>query len=190
MTISILGTEYTVLFKKYDEDEAFERRSIDGYHDGLAKQIVYCDMSTYKGWEHEPPETAEASQKETLRHEIVHAFLHESGLAYSSLNIDGAWAKKRGNGGLDCHSRPENLESVAGGWCGMTEYRAIFKCRLCGETYESGCTGGAKAAMDGALSACIGKQLIPNAPCMNEVHNCKDGGLGIADFQGFRVVVA
>lgn len=93
MKINILGTEYTVTSKKYDEDGTFSRRSIDGYCDGLIKQIVYCDMSTYKGWENEPPETIEAAQKETLRHEIVHAFFHESGLADSSLNIDGAWAK-------------------------------------------------------------------------------------------------
>lgn len=93
MTINILGTDYTVTIKKYDEEEAFSRRSIDGYHDGLAKQIVVCDMSTHKGWEHEPPETIKESQKETLRHEIVHAFFHESGLADSSANLDMAWAK-------------------------------------------------------------------------------------------------
>ncbi len=93
MKINVLGTEYTVMCKKYDEDELFERRHIDGYHDGLTKQIVYCDMSTYKSWEHEPLETIEAAQKETLRHEIIHAFFHESGLADSSLNLDGAWTK-------------------------------------------------------------------------------------------------
>lgn len=93
MTVNVLGTEYTITVKKYEEDEVFERRSIDGYHDGLAKQIVVCDMSTYKGWEHESAETIKASQKETLRHEIVHAFFHESGLADSSLTFDGAWAK-------------------------------------------------------------------------------------------------
>lgn len=93
MTINVLGAEYTIAVKKYDEDEAFERRSIDGYCDDWTKQIVVCDMSTYKGWEHEPPETTAAAQKETLRHEIVHAFLSESGLADSTLNADVAWAK-------------------------------------------------------------------------------------------------
>lgn len=93
MTVNVLGTEYTVTMKKYDEDEAFERRSIDGYCDYLTKNIVVCDMTTYKGWEHEPPETAEAAQRETLRHEIVHAFLDESGLGDSSLNVDCPWAK-------------------------------------------------------------------------------------------------
>lgn len=93
LKVNVLGTEYTITVKKYDEDETFERRSIDGYCDDWTKQIVVCDMSTYKGWEHEPPETAAAAQKETLRHEIVHAFLGESGLADSALNADVAWAK-------------------------------------------------------------------------------------------------
>lgn len=93
MTVNILGTKYTITVKKYDEDEAFERRSIDGYCDGLTKQIVVCDMSTYKGWEHEGPETVTAAQKQTLRHEIVHVFFDESGLADSSFSVDMAWAK-------------------------------------------------------------------------------------------------
>ena len=67
MKVNVLGTEYTVTTKKYDEDEAFERLKIVGYCDGLTKQIVLCDMNTCKGWEHEPPETIEASRKETLR---------------------------------------------------------------------------------------------------------------------------
>lgn len=92
-TINILGTQYTVEVKKYDEDEAFERRSVCGYCDEWVKQIVICDMSTYKGWEHESPKTAEAAQKETMRHEIVHAFFSESGLSYSSSAVEGAWAK-------------------------------------------------------------------------------------------------
>lgn len=93
MIVDVLGTKYTITVKKYDEDEAFERRSIDGYCDGMTKQIAVCDMTTYKGWEHEPPETADAAQKGALRHEIVHAFFYESGLADSSAVVDGAWAK-------------------------------------------------------------------------------------------------
>lgn len=92
-TVSILGSVYTIAVKKYDEDEAFSRRSIDGYCDSFTRQIVVCDMSTYKGWEHEAQETVEAAQKETLRHEIVHAFFSESGLADSSSVVEGAWAK-------------------------------------------------------------------------------------------------
>lgn len=93
MKVDILGTPYEITVKKYDDDEAFERRSIDGYCDSYIKKIVVCDMTTYKGWEHESKETCEAAQKQTLRHEIVHAFLNESGLADNAGVYDNPWAK-------------------------------------------------------------------------------------------------
>ena len=93
MTVNILGTQYEIIVKKYDEEEAFGRRSIDGFCDGYAKEIVVCDMHTYKGWEHEAEKTVIACQKQTLRHEIVHAFFNESGLMDSSNVFDGPWAK-------------------------------------------------------------------------------------------------
>lgn len=92
MTINVLGTEYTIVMKKYDEDGAFARRSIDGYCDCMTKQILAFDVSTNKEWEHELPETVSATQKKVLRHEIVHAFFHESGLADSTFTYDGPWA--------------------------------------------------------------------------------------------------
>lgn len=92
MKVNILGTDYEIIVKKYDEDKEFERRSIDGYCDFFAKQIVICDMRTYKGWELESEASAKTEQKKTLRHEIVHAFLYESGLAYSSNDCEYAWA--------------------------------------------------------------------------------------------------
>lgn len=92
MKINILGVEYTITIKRYDEDEVFERRSIGGYCDGYSKQIVICDMTTYKGWEDEPVETAAIAQRQTIRHEIVHAFYNESGLMTSSFSYDGPWA--------------------------------------------------------------------------------------------------
>lgn len=33
----------------------------------------------------------------------------------------------------------------------MSEYTAIFKCRLCGEVYKSGCTAGKEVAMNAAI---------------------------------------
>ena len=93
MKVTILGTDYTVEKRKYGEDEAFERLNIMGYCDGLTKKIVLCDMNTCKGWEHESPETIEASQKETMRHEIVHAFFNESGLSSSASEVEGPWSR-------------------------------------------------------------------------------------------------
>lgn len=92
-TIGILGTQYTIEIKKYDEDEAFSQQSLIGYNDRYAKHIVVCDMTTYPGWENEPPEKCEKVQKETMRHEIMHAFLHESGLSDNTFAYDGGWAK-------------------------------------------------------------------------------------------------
>ena len=57
------------------------------------KKIVYCDMKTYPGWENEPEAAILLEEKSTLRHEIVHAFLHESGLSASAGHCDFAWAK-------------------------------------------------------------------------------------------------
>lgn len=92
MKVNILGAEYEIIKKRYDEEEAFSRRGIDGYCDGFTKKIVYCDMSTYKGWEHEATDTIAANEKHTLRHEIVHAFFNESGLSDSSGQWDVGWA--------------------------------------------------------------------------------------------------
>ena len=91
--VNILGTEYTILIRKYDEDEQFRDRSIDGYCDGLLKQLVLCDMRTWPKWKKESEEYVDASMKQTLRHEIVHAFFDESGLMDSSFKVDGPWAK-------------------------------------------------------------------------------------------------
>lgn len=93
MFVDVLGTKYEIIVKQYDEDEVFARRSIGAYCNGLTKQIVLCDMNSYKGWENEDVETIEACNKENLRHEIVHAFFNESGLQDSSFIYDGAWAK-------------------------------------------------------------------------------------------------
>ena len=93
MTVNILGTPYEIVVKKYEEEEAFGRRSIAGFCDGYAKQIVVCDMHTYKGWEHEAEKTVVAAQKQTLRHEIVHAFFDESGLMDSSSMVECPWSK-------------------------------------------------------------------------------------------------
>lgn len=92
MTVNILGTEYKIIIKNYDEDEAFKRRSIDGYCDSYTKTIVVCDLHTCELWEHEKEETIAVAHKQIMRHEITHAFFSESGLADSSATFEGGWA--------------------------------------------------------------------------------------------------
>lgn len=92
MIISILGTDYEVIKRKYEEDPYFDKRCVDGYCDSIEKRIVYCDMTTYRGWEGEAEDRAAISEKSTLRHEIVHAFFNESGLNESSCLFEQGWA--------------------------------------------------------------------------------------------------
>ena len=92
MKIQILGTEYEIIVKKYDEDESFKKDSIDGYCSSYSKQIVVCDMSTKERWGDATEHEALVATKQTIRHEIVHAFLSESGLAESSAQYSGGWA--------------------------------------------------------------------------------------------------
>lgn len=93
MTVNILGTEYTINKKKYDEEPAFERGSIDGYCDSFTHEIAYCDMDTYPGWENEQPSSKRICEQQTVRHEIIHAFLSESGLDSCTGRAEHGWAK-------------------------------------------------------------------------------------------------
>lgn len=72
--INVLGTEIQIEFRKEDDDPKL--KSCVGYFDGSADKIVVKIL--------EPDamsmENLDGYQKEILRHEILHAFLHESGL--------------------------------------------------------------------------------------------------------------
>lgn len=92
MKIAILGTEYEIKYLDYTNDGDFKKRSIDGYCDLIAKKIVVCNMSTYPGYEENPSESNAIIEKNNLRHEIMHAFLYESGLSSNSGN-DTAWSE-------------------------------------------------------------------------------------------------
>lgn len=90
--VNILGTKYQIRKKSYEDEPAFERRSIDGYCDSYIHEIVYCDLDTDDKWQYELEETKRECEKQTVRHEIVHAFLYESGLQESSHGIELGWA--------------------------------------------------------------------------------------------------
>lgn len=93
MTVDVLGTEYTIEVKKYDEEPDFKNQNIDGWCDGAIKSIVVLDFDTaemYKGY---TQESRDAMFRETLRHEIVHAFFRESGLTQSANTVSGSWAR-------------------------------------------------------------------------------------------------
>lgn len=86
--INILGTEYTIKEKALKEDELLDTR--DGYTDWSTREIV---VRREQEWEDANLGNMEAYIRETLRHEIVHAFLFESGLDASVNSVFGSWAK-------------------------------------------------------------------------------------------------
>jgi len=89
----ILGTEYEILRTNFNDDKAFKEREIDGYCDGYLKRIVICDISTYPGFEEEPTQKHKAVEQATLRHELIHAFLNESGLMESTGTPSDGWSQ-------------------------------------------------------------------------------------------------
>ena len=91
-SVSILGTKYTISKKKYSEEPSFARDGSNGYCQHSTRCIVICDMTTYPGWDDVSSEAIETEEKQTLRHEIVHAFFNESGLRYNANTVSGSWA--------------------------------------------------------------------------------------------------
>ena len=90
--VNILGEKYTIEIKKYSDDKDFEKLNCDGYCDSVLKKISICDMHTFPGFDNASEKLIILEEKHILRHELVHAFLNESGLRGSALNYSGAWA--------------------------------------------------------------------------------------------------
>lgn len=84
-TINVMGTDIRVEFRNQADDKKLSHA--DGYFDHSTDLIVVVipepDENTV--------ENLERYQKKVLRHELTHAFLHESGLYASSGSAD-AWA--------------------------------------------------------------------------------------------------
>ena len=91
--INILGTEYRIETHKVSEDSYLEENKLAGYCGEEEKLIVVADMSEEKYFTGMDEKAQETYRKRVLRHEIIHAFLNESGLSDSSNRFDGAWAK-------------------------------------------------------------------------------------------------
>lgn len=71
MTIRILGTEYSVEYKKMGD------ANYDGICDSTSKEIaIRSDNVSGVG-------NMKELQKISLRHEVIHAFMFESGLGFS-----------------------------------------------------------------------------------------------------------
>lgn len=76
MKVDILGTEYDVEHRSPDTDQYLATHRVAGYTDQSIKSIVIRQPKR----DAESVADMEAFRKEVGRHEIVHAFLFESGL--------------------------------------------------------------------------------------------------------------
>lgn len=73
--IYVLGTKYRIKYRKIEEDKGLE--DADGYIDDTSKEIIIRGENAAKLG------NFEELQKQALRHEIIHAFLFESGLGHN-----------------------------------------------------------------------------------------------------------
>lgn len=92
MTVNILGTEYRVETHKKSEDKFMNETNCDGYCSAEDLLIVVADMTEKKYFKYDNDNECAMYRNEVLRHEIVHAFLNESGLR-GSTGAYGAWAR-------------------------------------------------------------------------------------------------
>ena len=76
-TVNVLGTEYKIKISNKDDPKM---EGADGYYEGVAKEI-YLDETMFTT---KDPLIIRGFQtkywKKVLRHELIHAFIYESGL--------------------------------------------------------------------------------------------------------------
>lgn len=82
--VDVLGVEYTI--KQLDKVKDLSLENCDGYCDHTTKTIV---IDTFMNYEGQPSALGNLNdyEKKVIRHELIHAFLFESGLGGCS------WAK-------------------------------------------------------------------------------------------------
>lgn len=74
--INILGTDYEILYK---ETEKMAKIEADGLCDPSSKKIYVANIAA-SGIFEDPT----VHEREVVRHEVIHAMLHESGLSFNS----------------------------------------------------------------------------------------------------------
>ena len=93
MIVNVLGTEYKIETHKISEDAYMKERGFSGYCGEESKLIVIADMSEKEYFSGLDENEQEIYRKKTIRHEIVHAFLNESGLSDNANVPEKAWSK-------------------------------------------------------------------------------------------------
>ena len=93
MKVNVLGTKYKIETHKISEDEILSNNRWSGYCGEETKLIVIADMSEKEFFPNMDEKEQAEYRRQTLRHEIVHAFLNESGLSNNASVPRDGWAK-------------------------------------------------------------------------------------------------
>lgn len=91
--VNILGTEYKIEIHKISEDIELKDNGWGGYCNETLKLIVLSDVDEDENYGNCSDHEKDKITKETLRHELIHAFLSESGLSSNSLQYSAGWVK-------------------------------------------------------------------------------------------------
>lgn len=87
-TVNILGAEWSVRFG--DEKDYPVLKNADGVTDSSTRELIVHNMDSSRG-QVGAKRDLDAYRRKVLRHEIIHAFLYESGLGENSNTAD-MWA--------------------------------------------------------------------------------------------------
>ncbi len=92
-SVDVLGTKYTLRRVDMGQDEYMEKMHFGGYCDGAKKEIVILNLKSTPDWKKESNAIIKAVEDTTMRHELIHAFLNESGLKWNAHTNEESWAK-------------------------------------------------------------------------------------------------
>ena len=91
--VDILGTTYTI----YKCENCQDNNTLPNYEAGecrtISNEIYLADLTDQQRFNTLNPNEIGGLEREILRHEIIHAFLSESGLRWNSNNSTNGWAE-------------------------------------------------------------------------------------------------
>lgn len=91
--VNILGTEYTIDFRKISEDKTLKDNNWAGYCCDDEPLIVIVDTEDKEYFLNYTDKEKKLYSSSILRHEITHAFLNESGLQACANPCAKSWAR-------------------------------------------------------------------------------------------------
>lgn len=114
-TVNILGTPYDVIIGMTEEEDSGLENGM-GYCIPVRQRIVVADLDSIDGWKDENENAQRRCLAVTLRHEVLHAFLSESGL-WSNSGDSQAWAMNE-----------EMIDWIAMQWYKIQEVLTALNC--------------------------------------------------------------